>query len=282
MNKQDETLTKQAEVKRSHLEHVSVVVKLFAQISEELSNLKLKTSETEIIQTKLVINRIYTANIELVESMVANLLDKNYTSVEILSRVISEYSVNIIYILEDDSTKRTKSLLKNYLNYHTKKIRNWNNSHRRNKIECNTSEVLAKRAPDMENIWTSLLQLRAVSNWPNARKRFLICGFEEEYITIYGSASEAVHSLSEDIFNYVATHLDVGGDFDIRQKFVELERISFSIYLALCSLRLFLFSFMSIADKKEKNYESIENVFREIEKLIALHNNEIEEYYSEN
>ncbi|MCF8714487.1 hypothetical protein JM658_06540 [Joostella atrarenae] len=57
---------------------------------------------------RVVISKVLYSNIELIESIKLNLNEKSFTSIEVLSRVSIEYSLNIIYILGSDNDSRAK------------------------------------------------------------------------------------------------------------------------------------------------------------------------------
>jgi hypothetical protein len=278
MNLFDKIMNEQNEISVEHLNHIPIIKDLLTGISKQIVELNPKKADNLPKETQLIIYKIYKGNIELLESIVSNLLTGSFVTVDILSRVLSEYSINILYILAEDVEFRSKSFLNSFLNHQSKKALAWNKSHVDNSNECDMSKMQAECTRSVLEYWGKVFNIQSNHNWPDARSRFRKCNLDEEYLTSYKSASDTIHSFSEDVFNYVTSFISESKeDINFKLNCHENIRKSFSIYLALNSIRLFLFACLEIADltNEQNEIKSIEKVLRKIEDLVILHNREI-------
>ncbi|MFL0119973.1 DUF5677 domain-containing protein [Tenacibaculum maritimum] len=176
---------------------------------------------------------------------------------------------------KDDS--RAKGYLNNYIKHHKTKVKKWNDFNEKNSLDMNFSKKVASDFEPMEKLMNDSFDLKSHS-WPNARDRFKSCDLENDYLTLFSSASDSIHSGSEDTFNYLQSF--VTGDSDIgkaMRQFHLFEKMSFSIYLGLNSLRFLHHSLLLLLEKTELDqmFKSIEQIYFKTGDLIKIHDDEI-------
>lgn len=262
---------------KKHQSQIETFQEYLNQTIKLIENIDILQFEQLPKLVRVVISKVLYSNIELVESIKLNLNEKSFTSVEVLSRVSIEYSLNIIYVLNSDNDSRAKGYLNNYIKHHKNKVRKWNNFNTENSLDIDFSKKIVSNFEPMEKMMNDSFDLKN-HKWPNARDRFKSCNLENEYLTLFSSASDSIHSGSEDTFNYLQSF--VMGDSDIGKAIREFhlfEKMSFSIYLGLNSLRFLLHSLLLLSEKIELNeiFKSLEEIYFKTGDLLKIHDDEI-------
>ncbi|WP_262911747.1 DUF5677 domain-containing protein [Joostella atrarenae] len=169
--------------------------------------------------------------------------------------------------------------MNNYIKHHKNKVRKWNDFNAKNSLDIDFSKKVGSDFEPMEKMMNDSFDLKS-HKWPNARDRFKSCNLENEYLTLFSSASDSIHSGSEDTFNYLQSF--VIGDSDIGKsvrKFHLFEKMSFSIYMGLNSLRFLLHSLLLLSEKIELNeiFKSLEKIYFKTGDLLKIHDDEIKD-----
>lgn len=223
---------------------------------------------------------------DLNSSLVASLSKGFYSSVEALSRVALENTINLIYIFEDDEVLRAKSLLNSYLTTSKKRAEKWLD------YAVNVKDVEGEQRARTfiqhlkDNIKTFLSPFRKdpkIKGWPDARARFKAVGLENLYHILYAPSCNSVHSFSEDIYNF--TYAEYTPPVVRAEIFngMMAEKTSFAYYLATNAVLLYSEAIQRLAVRFE-NEEIEKDVFGEKQKLwrlITEHENLTDDYYKD-
>ncbi|MEO9216933.1 MAG: DUF5677 domain-containing protein [Bacteroidia bacterium] len=272
-------LSNRGENFKKHQPQIEIFQEYLNETIKIIENIEILKLEKLPKLVRVVISKVLYSNIELLESIKINLIEKSFTPVEVLSRVSIEYSLNIIYILECENDSRAKGYLNNYIKHHKTKVEKWNDFNVKNSLDMDFSKKVASGFEPMEKLMNDSFDLKS-HNWPNARDRFKFCNLENEYLTLFSSASDSIHSGSEDTFNYLQSF--VMGDSDIGESVRQLllfEKMSFSIYMGLNSLRFLLHSLLLLLEKSELNeiFKPIEKIYFKTGVLLKIHDDEIKD-----
>lgn len=279
MNKQDilKEISKSGRQLESHREQIKIIESCFNDYYEIISNSKILEWKKYSELTKAATFRIMYSNFELFRSILLSIKDSNYSSVEALSRVSIEYSVNLIYIQEIEDDTKAKQFFGNYLKARKTKLYKWNKFNIENSLDSSFTQQQISELELIEKVMNESFNFSAFK-WPNARERFKLCRLELEYLTLFSSASDSVHSGSEDNFNYLQSL--VIGDKELKkeiQKFNRLQEMSFAVYMSLSSLRFLLQAGMKLTDLNDikSRYDKIEPIFLIIKKLLQEHDEQV-------
>lgn len=221
---------------------------------------------------------------DLNNSLLLSLSNGLYSSVEALSRVALENTINLVYINEEDDTRRAKSLLKSYLTTSRDRGEKWLDFAVLTKDEG--SEQRARAFFDNLKFVKDLLPLfrdPKVKGWSDARARFKAVGLENLYHILYAPTCNSVHSFSEDIYNQMLLEY-TAPEFKLEIfKSIEAEKTSFAYYLATNAVLLYADAVQRLAAKLENN--DVEDSVFEVEGtlwgLIKEHESLTDEYYKE-
>jgi hypothetical protein len=286
MTKEDliDKLSNQAKKFRLHLSQIPEITLLFKEVMEIIGEKDIFTFKEIPELSKIIILRISVSNFDILDSLITDLNERNFTTVDVLSRVSIEYSINIMYILYNDDGTRAKAYLNNYITQHQKKASKWNDFNVKNSKDTSISSQLINEFSHTRDLMINTLDLKNYS-WVNVRERFKACNLEEDYLTIYSSASDSIHTISEDTFNYVFTFLSEVSDIkEELREFHNSERRSFSIYLSLNALKFLLFSAITILEKTNilETKNILEKKLNVVAKLLQLHDDEIVDFRKSN
>ncbi|SDA63383.1 hypothetical protein SAMN03159443_01903 [Pseudomonas sp. NFACC15-1] len=219
---------------------------------------------------------------DLNSSLLLSLSNELYSSVEALSRIALENTINLMYINEDTDTKRGKSLLKSYLTSSWDRAEKWLDFAMLTKDE--NSEQRARAFFDNLKFAKDLLPLfrdPKVKGWSDARARFKAVGLESLYHILYAPTCNSVHSFSEDIYNNMLfEHTPPELQPEIF-KSIEAEKTSFAYYLTTNAVLLYADAVLRLAIKlKNKDVEgSLLDARERLWSLINEHEALTDEYY---
>ncbi|SQG08617.1 DUF5677 domain-containing protein [Stenotrophomonas maltophilia] len=199
---------------------------------------------------------------------------RRYSAAEALCRVVFEQTVNLMFVLHDNDASRAKSLLAFHLEDARRRATQW---HRAAERANNSSAQNAARMKleHIERLKTSTETLSSASlrPWPNARDRFSSLGLELHYYELFASASDSIHSLSEDFFS--AVMIECGPDILRRERRIasDFERGSFSIYLGAQGLQLFANAFLHLSSelKDPASQEQAQTALEMVQEIVSKH-----------
>ncbi|WP_175950738.1 DUF5677 domain-containing protein [Burkholderia sp. BCC0405] len=176
---------------------------------------------------------------EMIEIILICLNSRRFTTVEILSRVALEHSVNLLYIIDDEGKERAFSFLRAHFdNAHTR-ARKWHEF----ALQRSQPSVVAAAADRMAYLDASRARIPEIANaqaWPDARRRFQLLEIEEAYHDIFAPASDAIHSLAEDTYNNWFTVQNAGPEHeDLVSQLNLAEKGSYAVYMGANAAALY-------------------------------------------
>lgn len=190
--------------KSSHIDQVDILDNIFIDMKKSFQNLNIETTNkfTNPIK-KIQITVLIEALIEIVESVLSLLKSKLYNGSDPLARIALEHSINLLYLLDDDTNGRSREFMKNFINETLKKSKQWHDYSLENN-HVNATKISKQKVQLFETMKKENVKLYqdACGDWPRAYKRFQICGHEGAYRTLYSMNSDSVHSLAEDAYNF--------------------------------------------------------------------------------
>lgn len=245
-------LIEKANLYKPHFDQIPLVGKIFNSVQSDINDLSILALDGIENLDRIVIESILYSNNEIITSLVESLIRNNLSTVDALSRTSIEFSVNIIYVLQAESDLGAREFLDNYLAHHSTKLRKW----RDHKISVGSDFELPAGLYDSflstKGNFEQLLHLNG-RKWPNARTRFKACNLESDYVTIYSTGSDSVHSMGEDTYNYFLASLQSSAAFRTElMRYQHYERKSFSIYLSLHALRFFVQALIFICSEGDR------------------------------
>jgi hypothetical protein len=259
----------------SHQEHLSTLTESYSS----LVSLSKSINPGESNRVKYLIKKVQCDYLmktleDINKSIIYGLNNKLYTVCEALSRIAIEYAINMMFILEGENHERSKSLLKHYITKSKEKAKKWlNYSERVNDIKgikhanskLNYLNDLARENKDLVG--------KGVKGWKDARQRFSDVGHEHMYHILFSSASDSVHSASEDIFNLTMTESLPATMRETAHHGIYAEKVSFAYYLSANALLFFAESLARLAAVMEEN--EVENeiicIGKELSGIIQSH-----------
>ncbi len=196
------------------------------------------------------------AILELNDCLVTHLEKNHYFAAESLSRIAIEHAVNLMYLLDED--KRSFSLLNHYFDVSRDKAHKWLQLSKKTNDE--TGKAMAKAKLDSLLLFREYLlgkDFNGTAKWPNTFERFKAVGLDEMYRTVYAAASDSVHSMSEDIFNFTLTKYFPQEIKSWHLNAYSVERKAFAVYLVATAMSCWCEASIRMADKinmqKSKN-----------------------------
>ncbi|EQA70873.1 DUF5677 domain-containing protein [Leptospira noguchii] len=222
------------------------------------------------VTSKYILNAICEFNSQIIIALEGS----HYSSAEALSRISIEHSVNLRYILNCEKNDRAKSLLKHYLFETKAKAVKWKND----SIRLNRPEAVP-HADKKISLFDDYIESNPdivsdkVAEWPDAKSRFRDIGEEYYYHIVYASASNSVHTLSEDIFNIL---LFRSYPLEIKKRLLEnvyYQKMSFAFYLSIFSLIYSCASFVSVLTYLENTdlRQQVEGYIEELRIILERH-----------
>lgn len=213
---------------------------------------------------------------EINTGIVRCLENKLYTSVEALSRVAVEHTVNLMYITGDDDNVRSLSLLYHHVAGAKRQANNWlafskrvgddgGVNAARDKLEHLNRFVFSGKATTSKKL----------KKWPRIIERFKSVGLESLYHVFFSPTSDSVHTLSEDLFNITILESYPEAYGDNGQGLFYVEKESFAYYHATNAQRCFAEAAAHIAKKIDDNtaLERIIDIGGRLNTLIMEHEN---------
>lgn len=239
----------------NHESHLPVMCEVQEEIYEECKKLPITDSaHLKYLALRIQCDYFLRSIFEMTKSLVLSLKCGCYSSAEALARISVEHSINLIFVLEGEEHSRAKSLLKSYLIESRRKAEKWRSFGEKHGDEGVVERADAKMAylDEMRKANPDLFKKR-IKGWPDARARFQQVGLESIYHSIFASASDSVHSLSEDVFNLMVIESgpEEGKSYGI-SGFVS-EKRSFAYYLSGCAILLFAEAAVRLATELDEH-----------------------------
>ncbi|PJZ57455.1 DUF5677 domain-containing protein [Leptospira barantonii] len=206
--------------------------------------------------------------------IINSLKNRHYSSAEAMSRISIEHSVNLQYILNTKTNDRVISLMKHYILGAKTKATKWKND----ALRLDLKEAIP-HAEGKISLFNNYIDSNPhivsdkVAEWPDAKSRFRDIGQEYHYHIVYASASDSVHTLSEDIFNLITLN---SYPKEIQEKVFEniyYQRMSFAHYLSIYSLLYCCGSFVSFLEylKNTDFHSRIEKFVKVLNQILEKH-----------
>ncbi|WP_345991162.1 DUF5677 domain-containing protein [Sulfurimonas sp. HSL-1716] len=266
--------------KLSHINQIEDLEKIFERLQKKYLNFTFETSKSitnpmKMTQIKVLTNALMKTN----ESIIVLLKSQLYIGSDPLARVALEHSINLLYLLDDDTNERSKEFIRNFIDTTLNKSKQWyqhclkiNNEYA---IKVSKDKVEMFEQIKKEN---SKLYNNKKSNWPELYKRFKVCGHEDAYRTLYAMNSDSVHSLAEDVYNF-GTVLNFPIELQsVAIKNFKATNISLSIYHGIKTLYYFGLVLVKLSSKLDQDKEKIEiiKLVNSLAPFLVIHGEEVE------
>ncbi|BBO58909.1 DUF5677 domain-containing protein [Mycoavidus sp. B2-EB] len=258
-----------------HLAQISQLEDIFFSAKMILEKIRTNKYRASIFtQKNIQITIITDALCDMHQTMLFSLKEGLFYSVSPLARISLEHAINLIYILDDDTSQRTNQLSRNYIETTYKKSELW---FQHEKEFGTTEEIFAsKKKFDfikfVKNSNASLM--KKCSNWPNTFERFKQCGAVKAYRTIYAMNSDSVHCLSEDMFNFGTISKYPAQLQKCVLDYLKSQNASLSVYLFCQTLRFFCFGLQkySLLVKNDECNANLNRLCKELSYISEIHN----------
>ncbi|MGT8836470.1 hypothetical protein C6H60_17685 [Vibrio cholerae] len=183
---------------RKHLGHIEPIYQCECDLYNLAKTLNPgKNKHFKYTLVKLFVDYMLYSIDETNRMIVMSLESGAYSVAESLARTSSEYSSNLIYVIEGDSNLRAKSLLKDFYNKSKINAEKWLEYA---ESTVNEDEIYAAKVKvAMVNKMMDVDFLHA-SKWPGSQAKFKAINLEHFYHHTFAPASNSTHSLSEDIY----------------------------------------------------------------------------------
>lgn len=271
--------------KLSHLSQIHVLEEVFLDLKKSFKNLKIEDGKGISYTIQRIQIRVLTnALTEINESIIALLKSKLFNGSDPLARVALEHSINLIYILSGDDHKHSKELLKNYIDTTLTSSKRWHkfaiDSGDENAI--NISKQKVDYMLDLKKGHASLYD-GTCKDWPQTYERFIECGHESAYRTLFSMNSDSVHSLSEDVYNFSTISNYPKGVQPLIFEYFHASNASLSMYHGIKAIHYYGLVLYEISNKL-LNYDEKKDIEINLERLVALlevHESETLEKYKQ-
>lgn len=276
-------LSKISDEHSEHKSHLPTLIGIQKKLYEQCRVLDISNCKNlKYVILKKQCDYLLQSIAEMNQGIILCLENGLYSSVESLSRIAIEHAVNLIYIVEGEEHQRAKSLLKHYVIDTKKRAERWlvySTKHGDEKA-VEKAELKLEYLKEVSDLNPSLVK-KNVKGWPDARARFRETGLESLYHVLFSSASDSVHSLSEDIFNLTIIENFPDSSKDSGLIGFISEKTSFAFYLATNSLGLFSEAAARLASRMEDKLvlNKIIEVAPEINLLVAEHESLMDGYH---
>ena len=249
---------------------ISSIIQTLSELTDafDIDDSKVITYLVQKIQISYFLDSISETN----KSIDLCLTAKHYSSVEALSRISIEMSINLMYILSGKNHGRSKGLIKYYLDKRRSNAKSWAIVATRDGMPSAkaAAESLISHLDEMETNIAGLLK-DPIESWPKSiRDKFVKTGYEELYATLFASASDSIHLQSENIFNLTTC---IGIPFEFRKQTIDMLRIekaSYAIYMAISATTFQYNAYIATLEKSELEEKRIEDLIHIAEKLQLL------------
>ncbi len=265
---------------QKHKEHDVAISKCLKDTRKVLDDLDFGSSDFLSYIPKVMLSFTLHSVYQNVDVTLYALKSHAYSTAEALSRVAIEHSVNLIYLLSENTKERGISFIKSYLERTEKASSQWQRLAADQGDE--TGEAIASQKAETCRFYQKLFiinpGLEHIPGWPvKIFDLFKSVGLEGSYRTIYASGSNSVHSLSEDIFNiYLNNHPGLPREVDMNEA-SEVERMSFAVFLSMSAVYFFNLAIVALAVKMEDEVAAkrIVQAREEIEALLSQHHEDL-------
>jgi hypothetical protein len=258
---------------KDYLEQLDEISKIVVIVSNAAKLLDIDKSEDikSLIQ-RIQIRYFLKSVIETNDSIDYCIRSGHYSTVEALSRISIEMSVNLMYVMGGKGNERSKGLIKHYLSKRKNNAKEWAAVAEENELKESkfaAEEIISLidyRASTAEELIKPPIEGWLISS----QKKFKSVGCEESYATLFASASDAIHSRSEDIFNLTSC---IPFSPKVRShmvKNIQFEKASFAVYLFICSAIFQYNSYISLCAKANLEQHQPEILLSLGEKLATL------------
>ncbi|VWB32287.1 DUF5677 domain-containing protein [Burkholderia lata] len=176
---------------------------------------------------------------EMIEIILICLNSRRFTTVEVLSRVVLEHSVNLLYIIAGKGKERAFSFLRAHFDNAYARARKWHEF----ALKSGRPNIIEAAAGRMAYLDASRARIPEIANaqaWPDARRRFQVLEIEEAYHDIFAPASDAIHALAEDTYNNWFTERNTEPEHEGRVMQLNLaEKGSYAVYMGANAVALY-------------------------------------------
>ncbi|MEJ8680044.1 DUF5677 domain-containing protein [Plesiomonas shigelloides] len=277
----DKLIKEYSSVHFAHLEHISKLSEVVDTLSELSRQLDIDAISSYLIP-KIQIDYLIRSSVEIINSLKICTVSKHFSSVEALSRISLEMSVNLRLLIRDDVRDTSKSLVRSYLKSKESTIKKWLKfSEKENDKEAQAcANTILSSIYNLKKIipW---VEVHGKDTWPKTiRDKFTLVGEEGMYLTAFASASDSVHSLSEDIFNLTIIAVAYPEDPAEHLDAINAEKASFSIYLYILAISFYFNTLSALIDKFDLkvNEDEIEKCFKTLNAVKDIHHNDFNKY----
>ncbi|NML32767.1 DUF5677 domain-containing protein [Paraburkholderia antibiotica] len=195
------------------------------------------TLKSSLAQTQCY--TIISAIEEMVETTLICLSDQRFTTAEVLSRVILEHSVNLIYIISENPKYRARSFLRAHFENAHSRAKKWH-EYAISQKNKNAIDDAAARMEYLQRIKKVVGGINNAEAWPDARRRFQSIGAEHFYHDVFAPASDSIHTLGEDSFNnWISGPMNKEYDHDLALAVVHAEKGSYAVYMSTNALAFY-------------------------------------------
>jgi len=271
--------------KLSHLSQINILEEVFLDLKKSYKKLNIEDGKGISYTIQRIQIRVLTdALTETNEAIILLLKSNLFNASDPLARVALEHSINLIYILNGDSNERSKELLKNYIDTTLISSKQWHNFAKNNGNEnaINISKQKVDYLLDLKEGYSNLYD-GTCKDWPKTYKRFIECGHESAYRTLFSMNSDSIHSLSEDVYNFSTISTYPKGVQSLIHEYFHASNASLSVYHGIHSIHYYGLVLLEISKKLLNNNEK-KDIEIKLEHLIALleiHENETQEQYTQ-
>lgn len=271
-----------AEQHLEHENHLPLLEACYQKATENARKLNVGRDNELPFILKVEVDTLLEIVADLNRSLLLSLKNSLFSSVEALSRVALENTVNLIYICEDDESKRSDALLKSYLLTSQTRAQKWLDFAVLIKDEISESRarVFFEHLKRVKN-FLPLFKDPKTKGWPDARARFKAVGLEKLYHILYAPTCNSIHSFSEDIYNQMLVEHSLPEYTEALFDSVRAEKSSFAHYLATNAMIFYVEAIVRIANKL--NNQLVENnmisIKGQLMELIDEHENVTNQYY---
>ncbi|EGR1589571.1 hypothetical protein D6L39_24100 [Vibrio parahaemolyticus] len=249
-------------------------------LSTVLNDISPKTCTAETIKylTQKVQYQYHLQRLDDINaSLILCLKDGHVASVEALSRVSLESSVNLLYLLGEEKNERAMGVIQGYLKKNSYKARKWlEHAQAENNEQGIAKATQLLKSMELGSYIFQYGKECKPERWPDSiKKKFIAVDLEESYVTLFSSSSDAVHSGAEDIYNRTfVEHLDPSVKNQAAQGVIA-ERKSFAVYLTICSLMHSIESVLALCLKAEFDtyIKALQELHCELVELKYVHEN---------
>lgn len=199
-----QAIKKDTRNKLSHLNQIDTIEDIFKNLQIAFNKLDIENGKgLDYLIQRIQIRVLTDALTDTVKSIILLLKEGLFNGSDPLARVSLEHSINLLYLLGGKKHDRSKEMIKNYIDSTLRNSERWYEyalkSQDKDSIAVSKKKVayLQKLKDGYTNLYDGTCK-----KWPNAHDRFLKCGHEDAYRTLFSMNSDSIHSLSEDVYNF--------------------------------------------------------------------------------